>query len=88
MNQDQVLELFSQRAITLQETYSRSQDVIALLANITAHCHELISPEDVDALVHVGGILVKLSDRQTRARTEIAATMKNSHNAEPEKKLV
>jgi hypothetical protein len=81
MNPDEVLKLFRSRAQALEKTYTRSQDVILLLAEVVAHCSDQLSQEDVDSLLHIGGVLVKRVDTQSRARLEVAATLKDLHDS-------
>jgi len=80
MSQDEVLKLFGSRSQALEKTYTRSQDVISLLAEVIAHCSDQLSPEDLDSLLQIGAVLVKRVDTQTRARSEVAATLKSLHD--------
>lgn len=79
MNRDDVLKLFQAQAGSQEKTHTRGQDIVLLLAEVVARCGDHIAREDVDALIRIGGTLVKHGDTQSRARDEVAATMRNSH---------
>lgn len=81
MNRDEVLKLFESKASALDKAHTRSQDTVLLLADVITHCSSHLAKEDIDSLVHIGGTLVKQNDAQTRARSEVTATMQDSHDA-------
>jgi hypothetical protein len=81
MSQNEVLDLFKSEAATLEKAHARNQDTVVLLAEVIAHCSTTMLKEDLDSLIHIGGTLVKNSDTQLRARSEVAATMKESHDS-------
>jgi hypothetical protein len=83
MDGDQVIQLFKSRAQVLEGTHSRGQDIIFLLAEVISRCGPCLSAEDLDSLIQIGGTLVKYGDSLSRARAEVAATMRGFHDSAP-----
>ena len=83
MDRDQVIHLFKSKAKALEGTHSRGQDIVFLLAEVISRCDSCLSKEDFDSLIQIGGTLVKYGDSLSRARAEVAATMKDSHDSAP-----
>jgi hypothetical protein len=81
MSRDEVLKLFQSEAVALEKTHARAQDNVLLLAEVITHCSTTMLKEDLDSLIHIGGTLVKNSNAQLRARSEVATTMKDHHDS-------
>jgi len=82
MNQDEALGLFVDEADRLSETHFRLEDTLLLLASLLADSTEQLSKDGFDRLVQIGGAIHKTCASRTRARSEIATTMKQSLDAE------
>jgi len=78
MNQDDVMARFLEESERPCRTLVRQEDSIALLARVIAESTGTLSVEQVDVLIHIGGTMYKTWAAQTKARTELTSTMKES----------
>jgi hypothetical protein len=78
MTQDDVLELFRERAAALGEVQSTQTDIIMRLATLLADSRGRLSKESFEELVHIGAVLYQEGSERYRARAEVAETMRES----------
>jgi len=78
MTQHDVLELFRMQASSLGAVEASQSDIILRLAQLIANVREYLPEEDFEELIHIGAVLYQEGLGQYRARTEVAATMKQS----------
>jgi hypothetical protein len=77
MTEDDVVQLFRKSAETLVNDYPAC-DTIMQLAKLLSESKGRMSKDHFEALVHIGAILYKQGLSEFRARSEVAATMKDS----------
>ena len=78
MNQDDVLKLFRKEAASIEMVEESQSEIINRLAQLLADSRGRLSKENFDDLVHIGAVMYKEGLGKHRARTEVAATMKES----------
>jgi hypothetical protein len=77
MTQDEILDMFRQRAETLDAS-TTANGTINDLANLLAQSRGRLSKENFDALLQIGAVLYKDGLSQFRARSEVTAMMNKS----------
>lgn len=78
MNQQDVLELFRKEARSLGAVQESQNEIINRLAQLLADSKGRLSKENFDALVHIGAVMYQEGLGKYRAKSEVAATMKES----------
>lgn len=78
MTQEDVVELFREKAATLGQVQATQSDIILRLAQLLADSRGRLSKENFEELVHIGAVMYQEGLGQFRARSEVTATMKKS----------
>jgi hypothetical protein len=78
MRQQDVLELFRNEAESLGNVENSQSEIINKLAQLLADCGGQLSKENFDDLVHIGAVMYKEGLGKHRARSEVAATLRES----------
>lgn len=78
MSQDEILDLFRQRASDMQRDLPTQGDLIRQLSQLLADSRGKLSKENFDSLVHIGAVLYKVGLDQFNARQHVSDLMQHS----------
>lgn len=84
MTQDEVIDMFRERAKTDSTELPLLNTIILDLAGLLAESRGRLSKENFDALIRIGGALYKEGNSQYQARTDVGDIMKSATENERE----
>jgi hypothetical protein len=79
MTSDEIVQLFREKAETLDKNQTSQNDAILQLAGLLAGSEEWLPRQSFDALIDIGAVMFRDGLSRFRASSEVADTMNRSH---------